>query len=197
MLHALDESLAAFLRATVPLPPGEVDLSFDPPSPEWAECLSRQTLNVYLWDVRPICEDRDSGVELIVGPEGVRRRRPPLPRVGCRYWVTAWARDVSAEHALLGATLRVLLGNPEIDPHLPLGYSETAPPPTIEIAAGSSLASPYPDVRPRLDGYLKPGLDVVVSATVEPPEVPSPDELTHHRLTRGSDHGTWPGQDGW
>ena len=52
MLHLLDESLEAFLRATVPLPRREVDVAFAAPDRDWAARVSRPTVNLYLWDVR-------------------------------------------------------------------------------------------------------------------------------------------------
>lgn len=35
MLHLLDESLEHFLRTAVPLPPKEIDVSFEAPDRDW------------------------------------------------------------------------------------------------------------------------------------------------------------------
>src|SRR2546429_143298 len=94
MLHLLDESLEAFLRAAVPLPKREVDVSFAAPDRDWAARVSRPTVNLYLWDVRRNLDQRDGGMETVVGDDGRPQRRPPLPRVDCRYLVTAWTSAV-------------------------------------------------------------------------------------------------------
>jgi hypothetical protein len=41
MLHLLDDSLEAFLRATGPLPPSDVEVSFEAPNSDWSAGLSR------------------------------------------------------------------------------------------------------------------------------------------------------------
>lgn len=92
MLHLLDESLEAFLRATVPLPKREVDVVFAAPDRDWAARVSRPTVNLYLWDVRRNLDERDGGMETVFGDDGRPLRRPPLPRVDCRYLVTACCR---------------------------------------------------------------------------------------------------------
>ena len=53
MLHLLDESMEAFLRAEVPLSVRDVDVVFEAPDGDWAAGVSRPTVNLYLWDVRP------------------------------------------------------------------------------------------------------------------------------------------------
>src|ERR1700742_1961472 len=104
MLNLLDDSLAEFLRAAVPLPRREVDVSFDAPDKDWAARVARPTINLYLWDVRRNLGERDLGVETLY-EDGRTLRRSPLPRVDCRYLVTAWTSDVRDEHSLLGNTL--------------------------------------------------------------------------------------------
>ena len=79
MLHLLDESLEAFLRAVVPLPAREVDIAFAAPDGEWSAALSsRPTVDLYLWDIRPNLSDRDFGEMIVEEPDG--RRAGPLER---------------------------------------------------------------------------------------------------------------------
>lgn len=166
MLHLLDESLEAFLRAEVPLSRREVDVSFDAPDSEWSARVSRPTINAYLWDVRRNLAQRDAGVELVRHPNGSVHRRAPLPRVDCRYLITAWTSEVRDEHSLLGATLAALLQHEEIEPvYLQGQYAAVRPIPTIEVAAGDGRDNS--DFWSALGGQLKPGLDVVVTATVD------------------------------
>jgi hypothetical protein len=166
MLHLLDESLEAFLRATVPLPKREVDVVFAAPDRDWAARVSRPTVNLYLWDVRRNLDERDGGMETVFGDDGRPLRRPPLPRVDCRYLVTAWTSEVQDEHSLLGHTLAALLLHHTIEERFLAGaIAKVLPPPTIEIA--SSDGRDNSDFWSALGGQLKPGLDVVVTATVD------------------------------
>jgi hypothetical protein len=166
MLHLLDESLEAFLRAAVPLPKREVDISFAAPDRDWSARVSRPTVNLYLWDVRRNLEQRDGGVEVVYDEGGRAQRRPPLPRVDCRYLVTAWTSEVRDEHSLLGATLAALLLHHVIEPRYLQGpYAGVVPVPTIEVAGGDGRDNS--DFWSALGGQLKPGLDLLVTATVD------------------------------
>jgi hypothetical protein len=166
MLNLLDESLEEFLRAVVPLPKREIDISFDAPDKDWSARVSRPTINMYLWDVRRNISERELGMETVHDENGRPHRRPPLPRVDCRYLVTAWTADIRDEHSLLGATLAALLRHDEIEAeYLQGSYRDVVPVPTIEIAAGDGRENS--DFWSALGGQLKPGLDVTVTATVD------------------------------
>jgi hypothetical protein len=166
MLHLLDESLETFLRAVVPLPARDVDVVFDAPDGTWAAGVSRPTVNLYLWDVRPNLAEREWGQELIEHENGRRSRREPLPRVDCRYLVTAWTTEVQDEHSLLGNVLAALLLHPTIDPaHLQGPLAVVRPLPTIHLRSGDGAENS--DFWSALGGQLKPGLDLVVTATVD------------------------------
>jgi hypothetical protein len=166
MLHLLDESLEAFLRATVPLTKREIDVSFAAPDRDWGARVSRPTVNLYLWDLRRNLEEREGGMETVYDEAGRPSRRAPLPRVDCRYLVTAWTSEVRDEHSLLGATLAALLLHNTIEPRYLRGaYASVTPLPTITVAAGDGRDNS--DFWSALGGQLKPGLDVVVTATVD------------------------------
>jgi hypothetical protein len=166
MLHLLDEGLETFLRASVPLPSRQVDVSFDAPDSEWGSGITKPTVNLYLWDVRLNETERHSGMELVREADGtMSRRRPPL-RVDCRYLVTAWTSDVSDEHRLLGAVLAALLQHPVMaQEHLPEPYRAVRPLPTLAVASPNGEETA--DVWSALGGQLKPGLDLVVTATMD------------------------------
>jgi hypothetical protein len=166
MLHLLDDGLEAFLRAEVPLPARDVDISFDAPDRDWGASVSRPTVNLYLWDVRQNTSERESGMELVDDGDGNRRRRTPLPRVDCRYLVTAWTSESRDEHALLGAVLSTLLVHDRIAAdHLQGGYQPVRPLPALKIAAADGTAKS--ELWSALGGQLKPGLDLLVTATVD------------------------------
>ncbi len=166
MLHLLDETLEAFLRADgAAAAARQVDVSFDAPDSEWGAAVTKPTVNLYLWDVRLNTSERESGMEF-VEEDGVRAWRPPKPRVDCRYLVTAWTTEVRDEHSLLGSLLATLLKSREIAAeHLQGAYSPVRPLPTVKVAQPEDDGSP--DLWQALGGKLKPGLDLWVTATVD------------------------------
>jgi hypothetical protein len=166
MLHQLDESIETFLRAAVPLPARDIDVAFEAPDGDWAARVSRPTVNLYLWDVRVNLSEREYGDELIEDSDGKRYRRGPLPRVDCRYLVTAWTSEVRDEHSLLGSVLAALLLHPVIEAeHLQGVLATVRPVPSLSLRSGDG--SENSDFWSALGGQLKPGLDLVVTATVD------------------------------
>jgi hypothetical protein len=166
MLHLLDETLEAFLRAVVPLPARQVDVAFEAPDSDWGAAVTKPTVNLFLWDVRVNTAERHAGMELVEDEQHVRQWRPPKPRVDCRYLVTAWTTEVQDEHRLLGAVLTALLGHREIgEDHLQGAYAGVRPLPTLTAAMPDGDEGP--DLWTALGGQLKPGLDLKVTATVD------------------------------
>ncbi len=166
MLHLLDESLEAFLRATVPLPVREIDVAFDAPDKEWAAKVSKPTINLYLWDVRRNVSTCYFGDDDPGEGNGGAGRRGPSARVDCRYLVTAWTSDVRDEHSLLGAALAVLLRHTELGrEYLQGAYRDVARVPLIEVGADDGRDNS--GFWSALGGQLKPGLDLTVTTTVD------------------------------
>jgi hypothetical protein len=166
MLNLLDESMEHFLREVVPLPARDVDIAFEAPDGDWSASVSRPTINLYLWDVRPSTVEREFGMIEVTDGNGQKQRRGPLPRVECRFLVTAWTNDIGDEHSLLGRVLSALLINPVIPTdHLAEALASVEPLPTIELRTGA--AAENSDFWSALGGQLKPGLDVVVTVTVD------------------------------
>lgn len=165
MLDALDESLEAFLRAEVPLPDKEVDISFATPDRDWSAGITKPTVNLYLWDIRQSVQQRQAGWQL-TEQDGRQVRTRPKPRVDLRYLVTAWTTEVRDEHALLGAVLAALLRFPEFpEEHLQGVPREVRPLPTL--AAATAEGPDQADLWSALDGQLKPGLDLNLTATID------------------------------
>jgi len=167
-LNLLDDSLGAFLRATVPLASTEVDIAFDAPDREWGSRVNRPTVNLYLWDVRENRSERDLG--LVVQTDEDRKghrtnqRVGPRPVLDCRYLVTAWTTEAGDEHALLGRVLGAILMNPVLAPEYckgPLSVADSLI--RLSLADGTDNS----DFWSALGGQLKPGLDLVVSLTVD------------------------------
>lgn len=166
VLHLLDEALEEFLRAEVPLPKHEYDVSFAAPDKSWAAARSSTTtVNVYLRDVRRNTQLRETGLER-VDQDGDLVFRQPLPLVDCRYLITVWAEDIGDEHSTLGSVLATLLTNAFVpERHLPPAYASVRPLPRLQLRSGEG--GDDSDFWSALGGQLKPGLDVVVSAAVE------------------------------
>lgn len=186
MLHVLDATLEAFLREDVPLAESEIDVAFEAPDSDWGAGIAKPTVNLYLWDVRRNSEDSRSGWEVIEADDGRRERRQPLPRIDCRYLVTAWTTDIRDEHALLGQVLASVLTAGSIDRrHLAEPFADIEPRPSIRLAAQD--ASNKSEMWSALGGQLKPGLDLVVTLTaIESPTraVGSPVHRYHIRTGR-------------
>ena len=166
MINLVDQSLEALLRAEVPLPANQIDVSFDPPDTDWAARTTKPTVNVFLWDVRRNLKERESGVEMWTDENGHRRRAAPKPRVDLRYLVTAWTADARDEHQLLGAMLGMLHQHAEFPvEYLHKDYAKVRPVPALTVAVpdGDDNA----DFWNALGGRLKPGLDLVVTATLD------------------------------
>lgn len=165
MLNLLDDSLEDFLRAEVPLSPRDVDIAFEAPDRDWEASVSRPTVNLFLWDVRRNGDQRQAAIELIESEDGRPVRRPALPRLDCRYLVTAWTAAVVDEHALLGAVLAAVLLHRELPPaYLPDAYAAVQPLPTLGLGGDGRDVS---DFWSALGGQLKPGLDLLVTATLD------------------------------
>jgi hypothetical protein len=162
-LDLVDESLEAFLRATVPLSAQDVDVSFEAPDREWSAKLNRPTLNLFLWDIRRSSERARAGVETIER-NGEVVRRLALPRVELRYLTTAWTSDHGDERALLSGLMRTLLAHHEIPATFVVEALRSVPAPTLLMArAGDD----QPDAGKILDGQLKPAISLLVVAAVD------------------------------
>lgn len=163
VLDLIDESLEAFLRATVPLSAQDVDVSFEPPDREWSAKLNRPTVNLFLWDIRRSSERARAGMETMERNGDVVRRLA-LPRVELRYVTTAWTADHGDERALLSGLMRTVLAHGEIPSPFVAEGLRSIPAPTLLMArAGDD----QPDTSKFLDGQLKPAINLLVVAAVD------------------------------
>lgn len=163
MLDLIDETLESLLRASVPLGSTEVDVSFDPPDREWSAKLTRPTVNLFLWDIRRSTARAKAGLQEYE-QDGHIVRRMALPVVELRYLVTAWTSDHGDERVLLSGLLRSMLSFSEIPPaHLPAGLSGLRPVSMVMARSGEEQI----DIFKTLEGQLKPGISIVISAEVD------------------------------
>lgn len=165
MFHLIDESLEAYIRGEVPLAVNDVDVSFERPDREWGAAVTRPTVSAFLWDVRRNSGEQEAGV----GTQQVNGRavrRAVLPRVDCRYLVTAWAGDVRTEHQLLGSVLGALLRNTVLLPnYLSNGLGELRPLPVLNIARFDGTDNS--DFWTAIGGELRPALDLTLTVTFD------------------------------
>jgi len=163
MLDLVDESLEAFLRATVPLSARDVDVSFLPPEREWSAKLTRPTVNIFLWDIRRSAERSRSGMETIQ-VDGRTVYRLALPRIELRYLLTAWTTDHADERLLLAGILRTVLAHGAVpEEYQAEALRQLGPLPLVMPVTGEQ----HVDVFRTLEGQLKPGVNVVVHAVVD------------------------------
>lgn len=165
MLELIDTTIEALLRAGVPLSAHDIDVSFDAPSTEWAAKLSRPTVNLFLWDVKLSAAHARTGIEQ-VERNGVAITRLALPRVELRYLVTAWTSHQRDERSLFGGLLSTILRYPRVPGTFlaPQLQAVGVGAPTISLTrSGESQL----DVFRRIEGKLKPALDVIVVTDVD------------------------------
>jgi hypothetical protein len=163
MLDLVDESLEAFLRATVPLSARDVDVSFVPPEREWTAKLTRPTVNVFLWDIRRSADRARSGMET-VEVDGRTMYRMALPRIELRYLLTAWTTEHADERVLLAGILRTVLAHAQVPPE----YVAEPLQPLGPLALVMPMAGEqHVEVFKTLEGQLKPGVNVIVHCVVD------------------------------
>ena len=166
MLHQLDDALRDMLRSRLELTRAELDIVFETPDAEWGAGIAKPTVNVFLWDIRRSVDESQAGRERFV-VDGEERWRQVLPRMEFQYLLTAWTSEVADEHELLGRCLMAILGCPALEgDHVPAFVTASMPAPTLRVARadGKDLA----DFWGAIDGKLKPGLNLIVSASVDP-----------------------------
>lgn len=160
MLNLVDESIESFLRATVPLSAVDIDVSFEPPTEEWAAKLTRPTVSVYLWDIRRSSTRALTGVENFER-DGVSMRRMALPRVELGYVVSVWTTEYEDERTLMGALLTAILGYSDMPATYLAAELAHLPAPTLNIVR-SDDASVY-----SFDSRMKTPINLRVTTAVD------------------------------
>ena len=162
MIHVIDDGLESLLRVAVPLPRDSADVAFDPPDKAWGARVNRMTVNLFLFDVGR-AEQPPLPAEGRLAADGRLERRGPLPTVRLSYLVTAWASEVRDEHHLLGEVMTCVLTHAVLPPeHLP----SPLPGPVGLRLADRDGRRPG-DIWSALDGRLRPGFELEVTAAVE------------------------------
>jgi hypothetical protein len=118
VLHQLNELLKKMIledRAAGAPRSSSVDVSFETPTREWSQLVSRPTVNLFLYDLRENHARREMTWARSVDDSGrqASMRRRPI-RVDASYLVTCWTRVAEDAHDLLWGVLETFIGNPTI-----------------------------------------------------------------------------------
>ena len=170
MIHDVDQALRRMVTAAAPMPGAEVEVLFDAPTKDWAARRNGPTVNVFLYDIREDVQRRQRGMRNTYDEKKVISARSLPPRhVRLSYLVSAWTRRPEEEHEALSRLLRHLLGYDALPPELVGGMlAEVGLPVPLTVALPPQDDRSFADVWSALGGELKPSLDVVVSAPVDP-----------------------------
>jgi len=170
MISDVDAALEALIRREA-LNGSRVELAFDAPTKDWVARRNAPALDLYLYDIREdlprrevVREDvRDAATGLVSG------RRRPIRRFRLSYLLTAWTQRPEDEHRLLAACLSTfvrheyipvdIVGGVLADARYPVYLLVGQPPPQDRSIA---------DVWSALGGELKPSLDLIVIAPLDP-----------------------------
>jgi hypothetical protein len=174
MFADLDESIRQLFIQRGNLDSGEVDISFDMPSREWASRLSRPTVSVYLFDVRENVELRSPlPWNVRPGPNNTAIKSRPEVRVDVTYRITAFANAVEDEHRLLARVLLTLFQHPQFPAELLQGSlagqeirTEAARPDGLIQSPADYWSVMDNDLRPSIDYRLTLSLDLTQEVTV-------------------------------
>jgi hypothetical protein len=169
MFHQLDEVLKQLLIREMPIQNGEVDITFEQPTREWAARLSRPTLNLFLHDIRENLKLRQSQQwRVLKNPDGtVTERRTPA-RMDLHYMITAWANEPDDEHNLLARALMALFRQPNLPADLlPPSLQGQQWPIPLQVAQESELRNPA-DVWNALDNEMRPAVALCITLAIDP-----------------------------
>ncbi len=113
MLPALHRSLQRLIYAKGTIDQREVEISFEAPTREFIDRLTRPTLSLFLYDVQENLDLRQSNVET-TRVNGRALHRLFSRRFDLHYMVSALTTSIDDEHALLWRALVTLIRHPQI-----------------------------------------------------------------------------------
>ncbi len=117
MLLELHNTLQQLLYDRGQISPREVDITFEAPTCERIDKLTRPTINMFLFDLQENTELRQSNFETTRNNGRAERRQAPR-RFDLRYMVSVLTTEVEDEHQLLWRVLLTLVRHPQFPPEL-------------------------------------------------------------------------------
>lgn len=173
MIADIDDTLRKLLVREMEIKRNEVDIQFDQPKREWSSRLSKQTINLFLFDLRENLRLRAAEqYNTITRPDGnAEVRRNPV-RIDLRYLMTAWVKDPEDEHLLLTNALMGLLRNPFLPANLLPERLQSQPVPIpVEVANFPPEIGPvdkFTEIWGVLDNEMRPGILITITLSVDP-----------------------------
>jgi Pvc16 N-terminal domain len=169
VIHDVDESLRTMITARA-MGRADVDVVFDAPTREWASRRTGPTINSFLYDIREDVGRRDVASLSVRDDTGrVVGRRPPPRRFRLAYLLTAWTQRPEDEHRLLAALLSTFLRADRIPTEMLAGsLADAGVPVILQLALPPPQDRSLSDVWSALGGEMKPSLDLVVIAPIDP-----------------------------
>lgn len=191
MFNDVDETLKQYFTAEIPIPSGEMDVSFERPTREWSGRLSRPTLNCFLYDIRERTGFRDDTPETTYDTRGGFRRQRPARRIDLSYMLTAWAREAEDEHRILARTLAAMYRSGEIDSRFFQGALQNSEYPLLARILPADHVTKPADMWGVLDNELRTSLVWVLTAPLDA-FAPTEGPLVRTReLTFGATEEDW------
>jgi hypothetical protein len=185
VIHEVDESLRSLLKREV-LNGSDVEVAFDAPTREWSSRRSSPTVDLFLYDIQEDMAQRQQGLVRERGPDGrVVRERDPTRKLKLCYLVTAWTQRPEDEHRLLASLLQCLLKYDSIPADALTGsLADGAVDVAMSVAVPSGENRHVTDLWTAIGGELRPALEVVATAPIQPGIVrpPAPPVLERTRL---------------
>ena len=167
MFVDLDDSIRRLLVERGNLDSGEIDISFDMPTREWAAGISKPTVSLYLYDLRENTELRNPAAWTVrPGPNNTAIKSRPDVRVDVTYRVTAFANAIEDEHHLLARVMLTLLQHPELPPELLQGEVAGQEIRTSAAQGAGVLENPA-DYWGAMDNNIKPSIDFKTTVSLD------------------------------
>ncbi|MEU6021963.1 DUF4255 domain-containing protein [Micromonospora sp. NPDC048871] len=190
MIHEVDEGLRGLVLEEMMAGTG-AEVSFDPPTREWAARRNAPTVNLFLYDIR---EDRSRHFQGRVAERDATGRTVAWhdsPHFyALSYLLTAWTNRPTDEHRLLATLLAGLVRYDELPAARLTGSLAT-----LSLSVPMSVAAPpgegraLADVWSALGGELKPSLDLVIIAPVSTRRIPAAPPVQERTVLVGDTSG--------
>lgn len=182
MIPEVDRALGDLLRSRA-VRGGQVEISFEAPTRDWAAGRNVPTVNAYLYDITEDSQRRSFGVQPERDESGiVVARRRPLRYFRLSYILTCWTRRPEDEHRLLASVLGCLISTDVLPVPGDGVLASLETPVLLTVAAPADDSRSAADLWSALGGNLKPSLNVVVTA----PYRPEPDDQVAPPVTEAT-----------
>ncbi len=192
MIADVDASLRSLLRATA-LHDSKVEVVFDSPTRAWADTVTGDVVDAYLWEIREDVARSRGDWEDVRDEEGrITGRRPPLHHYRLRYLLTAWGKTPASEHQLLASILGALADEQAIPAkHITGELASEGLPVFLSVALPPDTGGLPWDLWGALGVPPRPALDLVAIAPLpRPSALPAGPPVRDRRISVAVPGGT-------